>query len=107
MSELARFWLVIGLVGAGTFAMRVVPMAAHGRVRTPRVMRRLLKHLPAAALTALAVPGILYAEAGGFEFAPVQLAAGVGALLVALRTKSIVWSLAAGMGLFWLLEAVL
>jgi branched-subunit amino acid transport protein len=100
------FWLAIALISVGTQALRLTPMLAHGRVRTPPVVRRLLAHLPAAALTALAVPGTLYAQPDSFELTPLKIVAGVVALLVALRTRSIIWTLAAGMLALWGLQAL-
>lgn len=36
----ASFWLVIALVGLGTQSMRIAPILAHGRIRTPRALER-------------------------------------------------------------------
>lgn len=102
------FWLVIALVGLGTQAMRIVPVLAHGRIKTPPVVDRLLRHVPAVALAALAIPGALYLKTGAaYDLAPVRIAAALIGLLVALKTRSMLATLAAGMAALWALQALL
>ncbi|GAB4277769.1 MAG: hypothetical protein Kow0056_09560 [Coriobacteriia bacterium] len=107
MGRTAVFWLVIVLVGVLTQAMRVVPMLAHERFADKRALRRALQHLPAAALAALAAPDILYRDVGKWALSVPQIAAGVVGLLVALRTKSMVWTMLAGLGVLMLLERLI
>lgn len=96
------FWLVIVLCTLGTLAMRLVPMLAHGRVRTPAALERLLAHVPAAALAALAIPGSLWLKSEGvYHVSPERIAAMAVAGVVAWRTRSIVWTIAAGMVALW------
>lgn len=102
MSEAARFWLLIGVLAAGTWAMRSFPIMLHGHVPSPAWLERLLKHVPVAALTALVVPGVLYAHEGSaYSIAPARIAAGLVALVVALRTRNVLVTLVAGMGVLW------
>jgi branched-subunit amino acid transport protein len=104
----ASFWLVIGIVGLGTVLMRTVPIMAHGRVRTPPVLERLLKHVPAAALTALIVPAALYLKTNGsYEVSPDRVIAAVVAALVAYKTKNVIATLVVGMAALWAVQAVL
>ena len=99
MSPVARFWLLIVMLAAGTWLMRALPIITHGHVPHPRWLERLLKHVPVAALTALVVPGSLYLHEGAvYSFAPARTIAAVLALGVAWRTKNVLLTLAAGMG---------
>jgi len=108
VSELARFWVVIVVLAVGTWAMRSLPIMLHGAVNTPPWAQRLLRYVPVAALTALVVPGALYIKTDGmYAFAPARTIAAVVAMLVALRTRNVIATLAAGMAVLWIGQAVL
>lgn len=108
MSPQAQFWLIIVVLAFGTWAMRSFPIMLHGHVPHPHWLERLLKYVPVAAMTALSVPGVLYLKhAGVYQFAPERTVAGVVALFVALRTRNILATLAAGMVALWIGQAFL
>ncbi len=108
MSQTAQFWLMIVVLAAGTWAMRSLPIMLHGHVPHPPWLARLLRHVPVAALTALVVPAALYLHKGNdYSFAPSRTVASVVALLVALKTKNTLATLAAGMATLWIMTAVL
>ncbi len=105
MSATAQFWLLIGLLGAGTWAMRSFPIILHGRVPHPPWLERLLRYVPVAALTALVVPGSLYLKHNGaYEAVPARTLGALVALVVALRTKNTIATLVAGMVTLWLVQ---
>jgi len=102
MSDLGRFWLVTIVLAVGTWAMRALPIMLHGTVPAPKWAERLLRYVPIAALTALVVPGSLYVKTGmEYGFAPARAVAAVAALVVALRTRNVIATLAAGMTVLW------
>jgi branched-subunit amino acid transport protein len=108
MSVGAQFWLLIIALAAGTFLLRSVPLWIYGRSEMPGWLERLLRHVPAAALTALVVPGALYSTSNGsYTFAPERTVAAVVALLVALRFKNIIAVIAAGMITLWVVQALM
>jgi branched-subunit amino acid transport protein len=108
MSERETFWVVILTLASGTFLLRSLPLWLHGRTPAPRWLERLLRHVPAAALTALVVPASLYTKSNGvYEVAPARILAAVAALLVAVRTRSVIWTLVTGMGVLWVAQAAL
>jgi len=108
MSAVASFWLVIVVLAVGTWAMRSLPIMLHGHVPTPKWAERLLRYVPVAALTALVVPSVLFLKTNAhYDFAPARLIAAVIALAVALRTKNVIATLAAGMVALWLAQAAL
>lgn len=106
MNQTQAFWVVIVSLGAGTFLLRSLPLWTHGRIPLPEWLRRLLRHVPAAALTALVVPGVLYTtHSGSYEFAPARAIAGLVALLAALKWRNMIVTLVAGMGTLWIMQA--
>ncbi len=108
MSPRATFWLIIGVLAIGTWAMRSLPIMLHGHVPLPKWAENLLRYVPVAALTALVVPGALYLKVNGhYDFAPERLVAAIAAMLVALRTKNVAATLAVGMIVLWLTQAAL
>jgi len=105
MSATAQFWLLIVVLGAGTWAMRSVPIMLHGHVPHPPWLERLLRYVPVAALTALVVPGSLYLKANGaYHAVPARTIAAVVALVIALRTKNTVATLVGGMAVLWVAQ---
>ena len=108
MSPRTEFWILIAVLAAGTFLLRSIPLWMHGRHPMPAWFERLLRHVPAAALTALVVPGALYVKVdGAYSFAPERMAATIVALLVALRFGNIIAVIAAGMATLWIVQAVM
>jgi branched-subunit amino acid transport protein len=102
MSHQLQFWLLIVLLGAGTWTMRSVPILLHGKVAEPAWLERILRHVPVAALTAMVVPSVLYTHLGDvYSFAPSRVIAAVIALVVALRTRNVLATLAVGMIALW------
>lgn len=102
-------WFAIIVIGLGTFALRASFIEIGGRFALPAPVTRALRFLPAAVLSAIILPALLRAEAGGLSFDPAnpRLIAGVVATLVAWKTKSVLATLAAGMGTLWGMQAVL
>lgn len=90
-------WLAIVLGGIGTYSIRAVFLVFADRVAAvpPRV-RIALRMIPAAALAALAFPPLLRPD-DGLSFASPELGAGLIALVVAWRTRSIPLTLTTGL----------
>jgi branched-subunit amino acid transport protein len=105
MTSSVALFLSIVCIGAVTYLMRLSLLALHGRLRLPGAVERALRYVPAAALTALVVPALV-APAGSLEFARsnARLWAGILAVMVAWRTRSVVLTLAVGMGTLWVLS---
>ncbi|HET9110134.1 MAG TPA: AzlD domain-containing protein [Ktedonobacterales bacterium] len=99
--------LSIMLIGVLTYLMRVA-FIGPARLTLPPAVERALRFVPAAALTALVVPDLV-GHNGALvpTLANPRLIAGVVALLIAWRTRNIALTLVVGMGVFWLLSALL
>ncbi len=97
--------LIVILVAAGTLAMRASMVTLLGEVTIPLRVEQALSLVAPAVLAGL-VAQTLFLDHGEFRpFGTWYLAAAVAAL-VAWRTRSFGWTLAAGMLSVWLFEAL-
>ena len=100
---MTNIWLVMIVLGLLTFAIRLSFILLLERWQPPQAVTRALRYVPVAALTAIFIPEILLHNGSapvGF-FNP-RLLAGLAAIVVAWRTRSPLWTITVGMGLFWL-----
>lgn len=96
-----NLWLIFLAGGALTFLTRFSFIYFLRKTRISPVFERLLRLLPVAALSAMIAPQLFYADQG-FTLLGARSLAGLAATLVAWRTRSVVWTLAAGMAVLWL-----
>ena len=103
----STLWLAIVGAGAGTFALRLSFIALLGQVEMPLFLRRVLRLVPAAVLTAFVIP-LLFYENGALQVSlgNERLLAGLVAALIAWRTRSVLFTLGGGMAMLWALQAV-
>ncbi len=85
-----------------TYLTRVTMILALGR-ELPPVLRRWLSYVPVAVLAALVVPAAL-APQGQVRWGAYAWASAFGAW-VAWRTRSVIWTIAGGMALYYVLRA--
>jgi len=100
-------WLMILGMVIVTYSVRLSVMAWLGGDGLPPVIRRGLRYVPPAALTAIIAPALLMPE-GRVDVSPgnLRLIAGVVAAVVAWRTRSMLLPIGVGMVLLWVLTAV-
>ncbi len=101
-------WAIVTLIGIGTFGLRASFVGFLGDARFPDTLKRALRFVPAAVLTAIVVPEVLR-PAGPIDLTvgnPRWLAASV-ALVVAWKTRNIGLTMAAGLVALWIIQAVL
>lgn len=100
-------WLAILGMGLVTFGLRLSFLALSGRLAAPDWLTRALRFVPVAVLTALVVPAIIYREGAlSLSLDNERLIAGLLAAIVAWWTRSVLATLAVGMGGVWLLQAL-
>ena len=106
MSTLS-LWLAVVGAGAITFALRLSFIALLGRIEIPLLLSRALRFVPAAVFTAVVVPLLFYVD-GALEisFGNERLLAGMAAILIAWRTRSVPLTLLGGMATLWALQAI-
>ena len=100
-------WLVFFLGGVLTFGMRFVFIYLLGRFEIPETLRRALRFVPPAVLTAIVVPELLV-RSGQIDLSPsnFRLLAGMAAVLVAWKTKNTLLTILGGMLVLVLLELI-
>jgi len=102
------FWFIMAAVGLLTFLTRLSFILLQDRWQPPALVTRGLRFVPVAVLTAIFIPEILLVENQiSFSLSNLRLLAGIIAILVAYKTKSALWTIAVGMGAFWLLTWLL
>jgi branched-subunit amino acid transport protein len=101
-------WLTIITAGLLTFGTRLVPIFSYGRIEVPSQVERALSFVPVAVLTAIFLPEMVYIqEEIIFSFRNPRLLAGLLAIVVAWRTKNVMYTILAGMLTLWLLQYLL
>ena len=101
--QLALTILGMGLI---TYGIRVVLFLLPERLALPPWLLRALRYVPAAVLSAIILPELLLS--GGaldISLGNERLLAGLVGILVAWRTRNVLWTVAAGMVVLWLLQA--
>lgn len=103
----AWLWGTIVAAGALTFALRWSFIALIDTLEMPRPVRRGLRFVPAAVLSAIIVPAVVVQD-GAIDLAPsnLRLWAALLAAAVAWRTRSIFYTIAVGMVALWVLTAI-
>jgi branched-subunit amino acid transport protein len=102
-------WLpALAVAGLVTFAIRLSFIALLGRVQVPPLLTRALRFVPAAVLSAIIFPELLV-RGGAVDPSPTnpRLLAGLLAVGVALKTRSVTLTIGAGMAALWALQALL
>jgi branched-subunit amino acid transport protein len=101
------FWSLSLALGLGNFLWRFSFIYLFGKMDMPDWLRRALNYVPASVLAALVFPLLTY-PAGTLDLSlgNIRLLAGLGGALVAWKTKNVLWTVAVGMILFWILQAL-
>jgi branched chain amino acid efflux pump len=104
--SILTLWLTIVGAGAVTFALRLSFIAMLGRMEMP-LLRRALRFVPAAVMTAVVIPLLFYSN-GALEVSlgNERLLAGLVAALIAWRTRSVLFTLSGGMVALWTLQFI-
>ena len=106
MTRELTIWLLIFAVGAITYTARMSFIALFARREMPPLLAEALKHVPAAMVTAIVVPAVVFMPAGvlRLDFENPKLIAALVAGAVAWWTKSAVATIGAGMVVLWALR---
>ena len=106
----SEWFLVVAAMGIVTYGIRALPFFLLARREMPQLAGRALRFVPAAVLSAIALPELLQpagAPPGVFIYlAPenARLWAGVVAIGVAFYTKNVLLTIGVGMIVLWLLQ---
>lgn len=101
-------WLpALALGGLLTFATRLSFIALLGRVETPDLLRRALRYVPPAVLSAIILPEMVVRQGTvDVSLHNLRLLAGLAASAVAIRTRNVFLTIAVGMAALWILQAL-
>ena len=98
-------WMVMIVCGLLTFSMRFVMFSNLAPKQLPGLLEEALSFVPVAVLTAITVPAVIISPDGGLMLAGnSKLPAALVALTVALVTRSVLATIASGLGSLWVLE---
>jgi branched chain amino acid efflux pump len=104
----AMLGLVILGMGIVTYAIRLSLIVLMGRIEVPPLVRRALRFVPPAVLSALILPELLLP--GGvldLSLGNARLLAGALAALIAWCSRNALLAIAVGMVALWILQAAL
>ena len=98
-------WLVMILCGLLTLAMRFVMFSDLAPKQLPAWLEEALGFVPVAVLTAIIMPAVIISPEGGVILAGnSKLPAALIAVTTALVTRSVLATIASGLGSMWVLE---
>lgn len=99
-------FLVMVVVGVGTYLSRSIFILALARRRIPDAVLVALQFVAPAVLAALVV-ALLIDDDGGVAIGVPEIAAFLAGGLTAHRTRNHILTLLAGMGVFWVVRALI
>jgi len=98
-------WLTLAAAGLLTYLTRLSFMGLLQHWQMPDMLRRALRFVPPAVLSAIIFPDLLLRDGVlAFSLDNYRLLAGVVAALVGWRTRNILWTIASGMATLYLLQ---
>ncbi len=102
-----NIWLVFLLGGALTFGMRYSFIYLFGRFEIPEMMKRALRFVPPAVLSAIIAPALFMPNNTlDLSWCNYRLFAGIVAILVAWKTKNTLLTIVAGMAALLILQVI-
>jgi branched-subunit amino acid transport protein len=109
VSSTIAWWAVITVVGVLNFLSRLSFIAVFARVEMPPPVARALRFVPAAMLTAIVVPAVVFVAPGAlaFSYTNPKLVAALVATFIAWKARSAVATMATGMVALWLVQWLL
>lgn len=101
---MSNFTLLLTFIGMGliTFSQRLSFIALADKLTLPPLLRRGLKYVPTAVLTAIFAPD-MFMPSGRFDLtlSNAHLIAGLAAILTAWLTKNVLLTMLIGMAVLW------
>jgi branched-subunit amino acid transport protein len=98
-------WITIIAAGLLTYITRLSPIISYGKFEMPNQLERALRFVPVAVLTAIFLPELVYIQDELLlSFRNPRLLAGLLAIIVAWRTKNVMYTIVIGMLTLWGLQ---
>jgi len=100
-----QLWVTMILAGAITYAIRLSFILLFGKWEIPALLRRGLRFVPPAVLSAIVFPELLLSDGSlALSLGNARLLAGILAALVAWRTKNVLLTILVGMASLYILQ---
>lgn len=101
-------WIIIVAMGVLTYSERMSFILIFGNREVPELLRRALRFVPPAVLSAIVLPAILSQDGAlDLSLGNAQIYAGALAAAVAWFTRNMLLTIVVGMAALWVLQAVL
>lgn len=97
---MTRAWVAIGVIGAGTYAIRASLILLLRGVTVPHVAERAFRYVGPAVLSAIAAQGLVSVDYVSLAVLAPRVLAAIVTGLVAWRTQGLLSSMVAGMTVF-------
>jgi len=98
------YWIML-FSGLVTYTTRLSFILFVGHRQIPHHLLRALRFVPPAVLTAIIVPEVVMPGGNlNFSFGNPRLLSGLLAVVVAWKTRNVVWTILVGMLTLWLLQ---
>ncbi len=107
MSETARIWVVILVLGAGTFLIRYSFIGLVGDRALPAWVQRWLRYVPVAVMPGLVAPLVVWPHATGGEPDPARLLAAAATLAIGALSRSVLGAITGGMVVLYAALAII
>lgn len=91
-----EIWVIIAVLGVGTYLIRWSFLGALGDRDLPNWMLRMLRYTPVAVLPALVVPLVVWPAATGGNADPARMAAAAATVAVGVLTRNVMLAILAG-----------
>lgn len=97
----AEIWLIIIVMGIGTFLIRFSFLGLIGDRPMPAFVLRLLRYTPVAVLPGMVAPLVLWPAATGGNPDPMRILAAVATVLIGILTRNVLWAILGGAVTFY------
>jgi branched-subunit amino acid transport protein len=94
----AEIWLIIAVMGIGTFLIRFSFLGLIGDRPMPAFVLRLLRYTPVAVLPGMVAPLVLWPVATDGAFDPVRMLAAAATVLIGIWTRNVLLAISGGAG---------
>lgn len=102
----AEIWLIIIIMGIGTFLIRFSFLGLIGNRPMPAFVLRLLRYTPMAVLPGMVAPLVLWPAATDGQTDPIRLIAAFAAVAIGIWTRSVIWAILGGISTFYAALAI-
>ena len=102
-----ELWVIIILLGIGTYAIRFSFLGLIGNRKMPDWVLRHLRYTPVAVLPGMVAPLVAWPDATGGDPDPARLLAALSTLFVSWWRGNLLWGAAAGVTTLVVLERLL